>query len=51
MEGGGGCLGPAVPLRAARGQHDGRNHWTTEGEWMMEQEGGGQKNNNRRRRL
>lgn len=40
MEGGGGRLGPAVPLRVARGQHGGRNHWTTEGEWMTEQEGG-----------
>lgn len=30
MEGGGGCPGPAVPLRADRGQHDGQNHLTTE---------------------
>ncbi len=38
MEGGGGCPGPAAPLRADRGQHDGQNHLTTEGEWMWERQ-------------
>lgn len=31
MEGGGGSPGPAVLLRANRGQHDGQNHLTAEG--------------------
>lgn len=38
MEGGGGCPGPAVSLRADRGQHDGQNHLTTEGELMRERQ-------------
>lgn len=36
MESGDGGPGPAVQLRADRGQRDGQNHSTTEGEWMRE---------------
>ena len=34
MEGGGGSPGPAVPLRADRGQRGAQNRLTTEGERM-----------------
>lgn len=37
-DGGGGCPGPAASLRADRGQHDGQNHLTTEGEAMRERQ-------------